>query len=117
MRGFGQFEVGDAVYYKTPGLGYAVRKSTVVEVIDNLQKFLRPRSPLFIYVLANGERLAWYKAYATREDAEASIVKELKSSLELHKVALANLQHEMAYEEAALKRLEERLTIRNSPLD
>lgn len=33
LRGLGSFEVGDAVYYKAPKPSYAVRKSTVVEVV------------------------------------------------------------------------------------
>ena len=62
--------------------------------------------PRYVYVLANGERLRWSDAYATREDAEKALIEDLKTRLVLHQVALANLQHEMAQEEVALRRLE-----------
>lgn len=39
LRGLGFFEVGDAVYYKAPKPSYAVRKSTVVEVVTYAQNF------------------------------------------------------------------------------
>jgi hypothetical protein len=39
LRRLGFFEVGDAVYYKAPKPSYAVRKSTVVEVVTYAQNF------------------------------------------------------------------------------
>ena len=101
-------EVGATVYYKAPRPTYAVRKSTVAEVIEHPFRRCGPALPRFEYVLVNGERLRWWDAYATREAAEAALMEDLKSRLAFQKVALANLQHEMAYEEEALKRLERR---------
>ena len=109
-------EVGATVYYKAPQPAYAVRKSTVVEVVEYPFRRCGPFLPRFVYVLENGERLRWLDAYATREAAEAVLIEDLKSKLAFQKVSLANLQHEMAQEEMALKRLEERQTTRNSPL-
>ena len=110
-------EVGAAMYYKAPRPAYAVKKSTVVEVIEHPFRRCGPVLPRFEYVLANGERLRWWDAYATREDAEAALIKELKVSINLKNGELLNLQREIAYEEEALKRLEERLTKRDSLQD
>ena len=104
----GNVEVGTAVYYIAPRPACAVRKSTVVEVVKNPFRRCGPVLPRFVYVLANGERLRWLDAYSTREAAEAALVEDLKTRLAFQMVALANLQHEMAYEEEALKRLERR---------
>ena len=109
MNGFVEkIEVGTTVYYKAPRPTYAVRKSTVVEVVKNPFRRCGPVLPRLVYVLANGERLRWLDAFPTREAAEAALVEDLKSRLAFQKVALANLQYEMAYEEEALKRLERR---------
>ena len=106
MSGFMEkLEVGATVYYKAPRPAYAVRKSTVAEVIEHPFRRCGPALPRFEYVLANGERLHWRNAYVTREAAEAALIENLKSRLAFQKVELANLQHEMAYEEEALKRL------------
>lgn len=103
-----KLEVGATVYYKAPRPAYAVRKSTVTEVIEHPFRPCGPALPRYVYVLDNGERLRWLDAYATREAAQAAIIKDLKSRLALHQVSLANLQHEVAYEEKALQRLEKR---------
>ena len=109
MNGFMEkVEVGATVYYKAPRPAYAVRKSTVAEVIEHPFRRCGPALPRFEYVLANGERLRRWEAYATRKAAEAALMEDLKSRLASNKVALANLQHEMAYEEEALRRLESR---------
>lgn len=99
-------EVGAAVYYKAPRPAYAVRKSTLVEIVE--YPFRRCGLDVFRteYVLANGVRLQRWDAFATREAAEAALVEELKSSLAFKKIWLTNLQHEMAREEEALRRLE-----------
>ena len=107
-------EVGAAVYYKAP-TAYAVRKSTVVEVVEHPFRHHGSILHRFVYVLANGERLRWLDAYATREDAEADLIKELKVSLNFKNGELLNLQHEIAYDDEALKRLEKRLPKRNLP--
>ena len=104
----GNVEVGTAVYYIAPRPACAVRKSTVVEVVKNPFRRCGPVLPRLVYVLANGERLRWLDAFPTREAAEAALIENLKSTLAFQKVALANLQYEMAYEEKALKRLESR---------
>ena len=101
-------EVGTTVYYKAPRPAYAVRKSTVVEVVKNPFRRCGPVLPRFEYVLANGVRLRRWEAYATRVAAEAALIEDLKSRLALNQVSLANLQHEMAREEEALGRLERR---------
>lgn len=106
LRGLGFFEVGDAVYYKAPKPSYAVRKSTVVEVVTARCHHLTV--PRLVYVLANGERLDQWYAYATRSLAEAAIIVELKSSIAFNKVWMTNLQHEIAYEEEMLRRMEKR---------
>ena len=62
-------EVGATVYYKAPRPTYAVRKSTVVEVVEHPFRHHGSVLHRFVYVLANGERLRWLDAYATREDA------------------------------------------------
>ena len=109
MLGFMEkLEVGAAVYYKAPRPAYAVRKSTVVEVVEHPFRRCGPFLPRYEYVLDNGERLRWRDAYATREAAEAALIKGLKSKLAFQQVSLANLQHEMAQEEEALQRLERR---------
>jgi hypothetical protein len=95
LRGLWFFEVGDAVYYKAPKPSYAVRKSTVVEVVTARCHHLA--FPRVVYVLANGERLDQWYAYATRSLAEAAIIEELKSSIAFNKVWMTNLQHEIAY--------------------
>lgn len=106
LRGLGFFEVGDAVYYKAPKPSYAVRKSTVVEVVTARCHHLA--FPRVVYVLANGERLDRWHVYATRSLAEAAIIVDLKSSIAFKKVWMTNLQHEIAYEEEALRRMEKR---------
>ena len=109
MHGFMEkVEVGASVYYKAPRPAYAVRKSTVVEVIEHPFRRCGPALPRYEYVLANGERLRWWDAYPTREAVEAALIEDLKSRLAWNQVSLANLQHEMAREEEALRRLEKR---------
>ena len=106
MSFMGEVEVGTTMYYKAPRPAYAVRKSTVAEVVKHPFRRCGPALPRFEYVLANGVRLRRWEAYATREDAEAAIIEELKSRLAWNQVSLANLQHEMARQEEALRRLE-----------
>lgn len=108
MKALGLLEVGDAVYYKAPKPSYAVRKSTVVEVVTTRCHHLGV--PRVVYVLANGERLDQWNAYAKRSHAEAAIIEDLKSSIAFKKVWLTNLQHEIALEEEVLKRMEKRLS-------
>ena len=96
-------EVGAAVYYKAPRPAYAVRKSTLVEIVEYPFRRCGPDVFRTEYVLANGVRLQRWDAFATREAVE-----ELKSSLAFKKIWLTNLQHEMAREEEALRRLERR---------
>ena len=111
MHGFMEkLEVGATVYYKAPRPAYAVRKSTVVEVIEHPFRRCGPALPHYEYVLANGERLRCRDAYASREAAEAAIIEDLKSRLAWNQVSLANLQHEMARQEEALQRLEKHHT-------
>ena len=102
----GFLEVGDAVYYKAPKPSYAVRKSVVVEVVTARCHHLGV--PRVVYVLANGERLEQWEAYATRSYVEAALIEELKSSIAFRKVWMTNLQHEIAYEEETLRRMEKR---------
>lgn len=104
LKGLGFLEVGDVVYYKAPKPSYAVRKSTVTEVVKGRQHHLGV--PRIEYVLANGEKLDQWEAYATRSLAEAAIIESLKSSIAFKKVWLTNLQHEIVHEEAVLKRME-----------
>ncbi len=104
LKGLGFLEVGDVVYYKASKPSYAVRKSTVTEVVKGRQHHLGV--PRIEYVLANGEKLDQWKAYATRSLAEAAIIENLKSSIAFKKVWLTNLQHEIVHEEAVLKRME-----------
>ena len=104
LKGLGFLEVGDVVYYKAPKPSYAVRKSTVTEVVKGRQHHLGV--PRIEYVLANGEKLDQWEAYATRSLAEAAIIENLKSSIAFKKVWLTNLQHEIVHEEAVLKRME-----------
>lgn len=109
MNGFMEkLEVGASVYYKAPRPAYAVRKSTVAEVVEHPFRRCGPFLPRYEYVLANGERLRWWDAYPTREAVEAALIEDLKSRLAWNQVSLANLQHEMAREEEALRRLEKR---------
>ena len=89
-------------------VSYAVRKSTVVEVVTTRCHHLGV--PRVVYVLANGERLDQWNAYAKRSHAEAAIIEDLKSSIAFKKVWLTNLQHEIALEEEVLKRMEKRLS-------
>lgn len=106
MNGFMEkLEVGASVYYKAPRPSYAVRKSTVAEVVKHPFRRSGPALPRYEYVLANGERLRCWDAYASREAAKTALIEDLKSRIALHKVALANLQHEMAHEEEALRLL------------
>ena len=106
LKELGFLEVGDAVYYRAPKPSYAVRKSTVVEVIT--ARFHHLGVPRVVYVLANDEKLEQWNAYATRGFAEAAIIEDLKSSIASKKVWMTNLQHEIAYEEEALERMERR---------
>ena len=87
----GQIEVGSTVYYMSPEPEFAIRKSTVAEVLENIahKPFLMKK----VYVLVNGQRLQWYQAYVTRESAKAALVGKLKSQLQMHKIQFENLRH------------------------
>ena len=108
MKGLGFLEAGDTVYYKAPRPDYAVRKSVVVEVVTAppSSSIWRVMFQHYVYVLANGERLKQWDAYATRSLAEAALIEDLKSSIAFKKVQQTNLQHEIAYEEEALRLIE-----------
>jgi hypothetical protein len=100
----GQIVVGSTVYYMSPEPEFAIRKSIVAEVHKNIvhKPFLMNK----VYVLANGQRLRWHQAYATRESANAALVEKLKSQLLMHKIQFENLRHIIEQEERSLERIE-----------
>ncbi len=103
----GQIVVGSTVYYMSPEPEFAIRKSTVEKVIENIS--LKPIPMNKVYVLANGQRMRWYQAYATRESANAALVEKLKSQLQMHKLQFENLRHIIDQEERSLKRINNQL--------
>ena len=104
-----QFKTGDVAYYRSPESKYSVRKAKVRSVEKKERRVDRLFFPYYVITLENGITLPSSKAFATRNEAVAYFVKELKTQLTFQQVALDNLQHEMAYEAAALERLEKAL--------
>ncbi len=130
-RGF--FKEGDTVYYRSPESRYAVRKAKVVQLeerkrylnvpicrhpprlrIDNATLHNDKESiPVDVYIpyevltLDNGIVLKASEVFATRQEADAHLIQELKERLTFQQLQLENLKQEMAYEEKALKRLEQ----------
>ena len=104
-----QFKTGDVAYYRSPESRYSVRKAKVYSV----EKEMRRVGPIFlpydVITLENGVVMPSSKAFASRQEAEAYFVVELKTRLTFQQVTLDNLQHEMAYEAAVLERLERTL--------
>lgn len=103
------FKVGDMAYYRSPESKYCVRKAKVCRVkkekryIDCVEHvFIRP---YYVITLENGVTMPSEKAFVSRQEAEACFVEELKTDLTFQQVQLENLQHEIAYKKAVLKRL------------
>ena len=104
-----QFKVGDVAYYRSPESKYSIRKAKVCSVEKKERRVDHLFWPYYVITLEKGITMPSSKAFATRQEAEAFFVKELKTRLTFQQVALDNLQHEMAYEAAVLKRLERSL--------
>ena len=129
----GHFKEGDPVYYRSPESRYAVRKAKVVQV-EERKRYLNIRIchrkgpetlhvdkkkgesvpadrgvyiPYDVLTLDNGIVLKASEVFATRQEAEAELISELKDRLMFQQVQLENLKQEMAYEEKALRRLEQ----------
>ena len=104
-----QFKKGDVAYYRSPESKYSVRKAKVRSVEKKERRVDRLFFPYYVITLENGITLPSSKAFASRKEAVAYFVKELKTLLTFQQVELDNLQHEMAYEAATLERLERTL--------
>ena len=103
----GRFKVDDTVYYRSPESRYAIRKAKVVKVEEKQRRIDRNIFiPYDVLTLENGIVVNAKTVFATRQEAEAYLIAELKTRLAFQQVELVNLQHEMAYETAALERLE-----------
>lgn len=111
MERFGEcrFKVGDLAYYRSPESKYSVRKAKVCRVEKKERRVGHLFLPYYVITLENAMIMPSSKAFATRKEAMAYFVKELQTRLTFQQVALDNLQHEMAYEAAALERLERSL--------
>ena len=109
MELFGEckFKIGDVAYYRSPVSKYSVRKAKVCSVEKKERRVDHFFLPYYVIKLENGVVMRSSEAFASREEAEAFFVKELKTRLTFQQVTLDNLQHEMAYEAAVLKRLTE----------
>lgn len=128
----GHFKEGDSVYYRSPESRYAVRKAKVVQVeerkrylnipicprngnetlhIDNNREIVPADRGIYIphdvLTLDNGIVIESSEVFATRQEAEAELISELKERLMFQQVQLENLKQEMAYEEKTLRRLEQ----------
>ena len=117
----GLFKEGDTVYYRSPESRYAIRKAKVAQVevrqheiripIIRHRRGLHQDKNLFIpydvLTLENGIVLKASEVFATKQQAEAHLIEELKERLTFQQVQLENLKQEMAYEEKALRRLEQ----------
>lgn len=106
-----QFKKGDVAYYRSPMSQYSVRKAKVCRVEKKERRVDHFFLPYYLITLENGVTMRSSEAFASREEAEAFIVKELKTQLTFQQMSLDKLQHEMAYEAAVLKRLTERHTL------
>ena len=121
------------VYYRSPESRYAVKKAKVVQVeerkrylnirichrkghetlhVDKKNREIVPADrgiyiPYDVLTLDNGIVLKASEVFATRQEAEAELISELKDRLMFQQVQLENLKQEMAYEEKALRRLEQ----------
>lgn len=89
--------------------------ATPVNVIPNEKnRGIRP-DPIGAYIpydvltLDNGIVIEASVVFATRQEAEAELISELKEQLMFQQVELKNLKQKMAYEEKALRRLEQGL--------
>lgn len=111
MERFGecQFKTGDVAYYRSPESKYSVRKAKVCSVEKKERRVGQVFFPYYVITLGNGIVMPSSKAFATRQEAEAFFVEELKIRLTFQQVTLDNLKHEMAYETAVLERLERTL--------
>ena len=112
----GHFKVGDLAYYRSPESKYSIRKAKVCSVEKKERRVDHLFLPYYVITLENGITMPSSNAFATRKEAMAYFVKELKTRLTFQQVALDNLQHEMAYETALLKRLE-RMTGTKQPYE
>lgn len=111
MELFGEcrFKTGDMAYYRSPESKYSIRKAKVCSVEKKERRVDHIFWPYYVITLENGLIMPSSKAFATRQEAEAHLVKELKTRLTFQQVELDNLQHEMAYEADILERLERTL--------
>lgn len=104
-----QFKVGDVAYYRSPESKYSLKKAKVCGVEKKERRVDRIFLPYYVITLENGIIMRSSEAFASRKEAEAYFVTELKTRLTFQQVALDNLQHEMAYEAAVLERLEKKV--------
>ena len=106
LNGECQFKMGDVAYYRSPESKYCVRKAKVSSVEKKERRVDHFFLPYYMLTLENGITMRSSEAFASREEAEAFFVEELKTRLTFQQVQLDNLLHEMAYEAAVLERLE-----------
>ncbi len=99
------FKKGDVAYFRSPESKYCVRKAKVCDVEKKKRRVDHFFLPYYVITLENGIVMRSSEAFATRQEAEAFFVEELKTRLMFQQVALDNLLHEMAYETAVLERL------------
>jgi len=104
-----QFKIGDMVYYRSPESKYSIRKAKVCRVEKKKRRVDHFFLPYYEITLENGVVMRSSEAFTSRQEAEAFLVKELQTRLAFQQVTLDNLQHEMAYEAAVLKRLTEKI--------
>lgn len=88
-----QFKIGDVAYYRSPESKYSVRKAKVCSVEKKERRVDHIFLPYYVITLENGMIMPSSKAFATREEAEAYLVEELKIRLTFQQVELDNLQH------------------------
>lgn len=103
------FKVGDMAYYRSPESEYSLRKARVCsvekeeELIDCVE--FAYTKPFYVIKLENGVKMRSSQAFVSRQEAESFFIEELKINLTFQQVQMKNLQHEMAYKKAVLKRL------------
>ena len=97
------YHVGEVVYYLSPATEYAVRKSRVKEIQQDIKGYGYLRTTMYKLLLENGDMAKESHVFPTRQKALESISEVLQQRLSWNRAALENLKREIAKEETILK--------------
>ena len=102
--------IGDSVYYIPPSSRYAVKRSRIADIkmskLGGIPYFIEIADKV---VMANGDIVDDDIVFLSKVEAINYLTKDVVSSINYEKIALANCQHRIRMLERRLKVLQKRL--------